>query len=79
MALSHMYSCDGYDHPLGMGADACYKALAASADALWRLDPGNPWGALYTTMLPPHTKHRDKVLLMCSGRGIFRCDTDWCL
>ncbi|CAL8465188.1 g4723 [Coccomyxa elongata] len=62
MALSHMYSCEDYDHPPGMDGDAGYKALAVSAHALWRLDPGNPGGALYTTMLPPDKDQRSKVL-----------------
>ena len=68
VALSHMYSCESYEPPPGMDGDAGYKALAASARALWKLDPGNPWGAMYTTMLPPD-RDRKKVLLGCSGQG----------
>ncbi len=72
VALSHMYSNEDYDPPPGMNKDACYKALGASADALWRLDPGNPCGALYTTMLPPGTAHRKKVPLVCPGSAVMR-------
>lgn len=59
VTLANMY-CGGGEPP-GMNYDTCYKAMAASVDKLWRLDPGNAWGALFTTMVPNNKQHRRKV------------------
>ena len=61
VTLADMY-CSGGEPP-GMNYDTCYTAMAASVDKLWRLEPGNAWGALYTTMVPNSHKHRMKVPL----------------
>ncbi|BDA50311.1 probable ubiquitin carboxyl-terminal hydrolase 17 at C-terminar half [Coccomyxa sp. Obi] len=74
VALPHMYINDTYDKPPDMDGAACDKATTVSINALWKLDPGNPWGAVYTTMLPPDMDHKSKVLSRALGQAEERND-----